>query len=266
MTPKNKKIPLLLIIPHGGYEVPEELSQISGATPFELFMGADTCANELFALENHITAKIDSTISRFFIDMDRSYKEISQSHGDGVIKRTSSQGSPLFRKKCFPDDLAIANMLRRYYFPFHRTIENICATGEIALIVECHTMMPLSAEGPRPLVAVENRVFSGEEELLTAPPPLGEFLTDHFKKSFAKEEGTIGEKCQLNPPLPGGIILEKYGLSSIPMLRLSVSKALFINEAHFNHDFLRVDELRIASLRERLWKGLEAATAMAQKL
>jgi len=41
------------------------------------------------------------------------------------------------------------------------------------------------------------------------------------------------------------------------MVKLSFSKSLFLNEKYFSYEFMRVDELRIKDLREKIWDAVE---------
>ena len=142
----SKKLPILIIVPHGGYGIPEELSAVTGINERDAFLEADTCANELFAFNDRVPACLTAETSRLFIDLDRSHLDVSPRNEDGLIKRETPSGKEVFPAGAFPDHIAIANLVRRYHAPFHDTIKKILAAGGIKLILECHTMMPV---GPR---------------------------------------------------------------------------------------------------------------------
>jgi N-formylglutamate amidohydrolase len=259
----KRKLPILIIIPHGGYSVPEEMSGLEDLDRFQLFLYADTCANSLFAFEDKVSAKLDTNISRLFIDLDREKTEVPPASGDGVIKKTAHDGTALFRNGSFPDHIAISNLIRRYYLPFHDTIQKIIDTGEVRLIIECHTMLAVSPETsrrpgrPRPIISLENSVESRGKDILTCEKGLAADFADILKKNFSDEKETVTESVQVNNPRTGGHILNTYGRGDIPMLRLSLSKSLFINDRFFSYDFMKVDEIRIQKLKTMLWQSIE---------
>ncbi len=262
----SSKIPLLAIIPHGGKRVPEELEGLVALSEFDLFYQADTCANEIFSFDERAAAKIDTHVSRFFVDMDRSYRDLAPGRGDGVMKKSDLYGKGVFRENTFPDHIAVANILKRYYYPFHETIEKIVTSGEVGLIVECHTMMPIAppsapdAGEPRPLILLENLVETeGGVAEETCTGRLIREVQAQMRKAFAGEEDTVTDKCIVSEKPGAGHIMKKYGLGGIPFFRISLSKALFLNDVYFSYDYLKVDELRLLDIGRRIMAGIEKA-------
>ncbi len=256
------KIPAFIIIPHGGYQVPEEMADYSTLNQFDCFMEADTSANEIFNLSGETLGFIDSQVSRLFIDLDRPAYSMPPVSDDGVIKIQTSGGKDVFRENCFPDEIALASMLKRYYFPFHATIDKIIKTGEPAILLECHTMMPVApanaidAGKPRPLIIVEDRVETRDKTVRTCPENLSEDLTNELVKSFRDEDTTAAGRAITGEPRRNRFILGKYGRGKIPMLRVSISRSLFINEKDFSYEFMSVNPLRIENLREKFLTAL----------
>lgn len=258
----KSQLPILIIIPHGGCNVPEELFGYEAVSTFDLFMQSDTCANDLFSFGDSVAATLDTGISRLFIDLDRAHTSV-RSDQDGVIKKSTCFGKPVFKDDHFPDDIAIANLIQRYWTPFHETIKKIINTGSVRLILECHTMMAVGPKmsrdpgKPRPLVMIE-RLFKEKEtmrETCTAAAAKG--LMDQMERSFEGEENTIAEKFMIREAPAGGFIMKSFGNRGIPMLRLSLSQALFLNESHFSYDYLRVDDLRIRQIRKSIWEAID---------
>lgn len=259
----EKKLPILIIIPHGGYAVPEELAEHIHVDKFDILFSSDTCANELFSFGNTVLAKVDIHISRLFVDVDRPHTMVPPHYADGVIKKETLNGNVLYREDSFPDEIATRNILKRYYIPFHQTIDKILRTGDIKLIIECHTMMPVGSRGtsdsgkPRPILTVGNYFKVNNVIKRTCDDGIATAFLNSMKKSFSDERITVAERFSLNKPTFNGFILEKYGAGKIPMLRFSLSRALFFNEEHFNYDFLKVDELRINQLRGKILIGIQ---------
>ncbi len=256
-------IPILLIIPHGGLNVPDELSGFEQIDKFGIFIESDVCSNEIFSFNNKNTSKINTDISRLFVDLDRPPAALSAQSDDGIIKKETSSGRKIFKDKIFPDDVAYSNILRRYYKPFHDTIDKIIRTGTIKFIIECHTMTPVGqrkspdAGKPRPLINIENIANTDRGSVRTCPDELTEDLSSIFTKIFNDEESSVAGRTSLNNPKSGGYILNKYGPAGIPMIRFSISRSLFLNDKYFSYDYLRVDRLRIEDLKARISSGIE---------
>jgi N-formylglutamate deformylase len=258
----KNQLPILIIIPHGGYNVPEELFGNEAVSKFDLFMQSDTCANDLYSFGDRIAATMDTDISRLFIDLDRAYTSL-RNEQDGVIKKSTRFGKPVFRDDHFPDDIAIANMIQRYWVPFHDAIKKIINTGSVRLILECHTMMAVGPKmsrdpgKPRPLIMIEHLVREKEMSRETCGTGLAGGLMEQMEKSFAGEENTITEKFIISDMPADGFIMKSCGNRGIPMLRVSLAQSLFLNDSHFSYDYLRVDDLRIQHLRKCLWESIE---------
>ncbi len=258
-----KKLPILIIIPHGGYAIPQELKGLEAVTLFDLFFNADTCANEIFDFRETAAAVLDNSLSRLFIDCDRNYRSLPPEQEDGVIRDTTFFGNPVFTEGVFPDELALSNLIERYHLPFHETIRRLLSTGSIKMIVECHTMMsaapPLDRErgSPRSLVSVHDRIPGDSERGNTASRLMTETFLRQLQKHFGREEGSISAPFTRNDPRRRGYLIREFGTGALPYLRLELSRALFLSDRWFNQETLSVKSERILSLRERTWKAIE---------
>jgi N-formylglutamate amidohydrolase len=259
---KTSHLPILIIIPHGGFKVPEELSGYESVSKFDLFMQSDTCANDLFSYGDQVAGTINTGISRLFIDLDRPYTALPPVQ-DGVIKKSTLYGKPVFRENLFPDEIAISNVLRRYWFPFHDAVKKIITMGNIKLILECHAMMAVGPKisrdpgKPRPIVRLDSSISGKDGIASTCGIEIVRSFMEHLKKPLAREQETIAEKFTIGDGPSGGFILTQYGAGPVPMIRLSISRALFLNDTYFSYDYLRVDELRIRQLRDLTWEAIE---------
>jgi N-formylglutamate deformylase len=258
-----KKLPVLIIIPHGGSKIPEELSGYEQLIDFDLLHESDACANEIFSFRDETIALVDTYISRLFVDMDRDPLGIPRLEGDGVTKKRTSQGSSVFGDGLFPDEIALAAMVRRYHVPFHDTVAKVLRTGDIRLILDCHTMMAVGPGGapdsgmPRPLVSVQNTVDTEKGIAATAPDDMALGLLESLGKEFESETVTVARRFSHNAPHFSGFIMKKYGLAKVPLLRVSLSRALFFNDRYFSYEYLKVDPLRIEGIRTCVLKALE---------
>jgi N-formylglutamate deformylase len=258
----KKQLPILIVIPHGGCNVPEELFGYEALSKFDLFMQSDACANDLFSFGDRVAATIDTDISRLFMDLDRPYTSLRPDQ-DGVIKKSTRFGAPVFKDGHFPDEIALANLIQRYWVPFHEAVKKIIGTGSVRLILDCHTMMAVGPKmsrdpgKPRPLVMIEHQVQEKDLVRETCTPGMAKVLMDQMEKSFSDEEYTIAEKFVINDTPAGGYIMKHFAGENIPILRVSLSQSLFLNDTHFSYDYIRVDELRIRRLKSLLWSAIE---------
>jgi N-formylglutamate amidohydrolase len=257
------KLPVLILIPHGGYKIPDELSETTFINKEELFFEADTCANEIFSLKDIVYAVIDTEISRLFIDIDRQLTQLPPSSTDGIIKIKTAAGKRIFREGFFPNDLALANIIDRYYTSFHETAEKIIKTEGVKLILECHTMSPVGPKNsadtgmPRPLISLQNIIFSNDKSRYTCQVKLTENLIALFQKYFSKEDATVAKKFEINNPLFSGYLLSRYGTGKIPMIRMSLSKSLFLSDEYLDINTLEVKPRRLFEIRDKISLILE---------
>ncbi len=251
-------MPFLVIVPHGGTTIPEELAEYPQVDDFDIFFDSDACANLIFNFDNEVLACLQTSISRLFVDLDRSFMEVPPASLDGIIKKATSRGKPIFLGEEFPDDIAISALVKRYHVPFYETIRKIIATGDVRCVIECHTMMSVGPSNsddtgnPRPLISVQNIVHNSKGMVTTAPEGMAEVLLRILSREFRGEQETVTERFMLNAPMFKGNLLKTFGTGNIPMLRVSLSRALFFTEEFLNLNEMKVDEKRIQELRRRV--------------
>lgn len=258
----SKKLPILILVPHGGIQIPEELHDTAAVEEFELLISSDTSANEIFRFDKTVSAVLNSHISRLFVDLNRSIYDVPPRTDIGVIKKETPYGKNVFQEDFFPDEIAISNILKRYYIPFHETIEKIVKSEEIELIIECHTTPAVGpkyakdADKPRPLVKLSNTIDRKGTYIKTCPDIYAKILITNIASQFEKETPPASDPFILNPNPIYGHIIEKH-FTRIPYLRMDISRALFFNEKYFNGDFMKIDQIRLNDIRKKLWYSIE---------
>ncbi len=258
----TKKLPILVIIPHGGYSLPEELADYHALSPVDLFFESDGGANRIFNIDDRVNALVSTEISRLFVDTDRSYKDVFPITKDGVIKKSTSMNKPVFKGKYYPDEIALANIIKRYHSPFHQKI--IDAMGKKPrLILECHTHMPVGSANdpdsgmPRPLVITGYTADNRTETRRTATVDMAASLAFLMGKALEKEGDTVTASYSLDNKHNTGYILNTYGKREIPMLYLSVSRSLFLTNRYFDIKNMEIDTKRLDRLRELTYGAIE---------
>lgn len=255
------KKPYLFIIPHGGYKVPDELADLCVLSQLELFFEADTGASECFKLKE-LGSVISASVHRLFIDVDRDPYSLPPKSHNGVMKTVTSQKRQMFPSGIFPDEIAIAGMIKRYWLPFHNRIEQ--ALGATRFIVVCHTVAPVAppvaydAGSPRPIITLEH-IASNGSDIITCDETLTVKLLGILQKAFAGEKYTVTTPFCIGKPAKR-YIMYKYAKHLVPMIRISLSKALFLNEKYFDPHTLTIDSQRIQNIHQRLYECFEAFT------
>lgn len=256
------KIPILTVIPHAGLLVPEELSGHEEVTPFNIFFESDSGADVLFSAGSDAGSVIKSDVSRLFVDMDREFRMLYPATDDGVIKAKTSMNRSVFKDGCYPDEIAISNILKRYYFPFHEKIRNTLKDYEVTFIIECHTHTAVGPENspdsgrPRPLVMTEYTADKNDVIAKTASPDMAMNLASIMGRLFSGEGDTVAGDYRVSGN-SSGYIMKNYGTKGIPTLRLSLSRSLFLNDRYFDLEGLKIDSRRMSRLNEIYNTGLE---------
>lgn len=258
----SRRLPLLLVTPHGGCEVPDELAGYENLSTQDIFFESDAGANTIFNSSATAEQPISSAMSRLFIDPDREFSQLYPKTSDGVIKMKTSMNLEVFKKNCYPDEIAISNILDRYYFPFHESVRNAVNRRKIKTIIECHThaaVGPLNARDPgmpRPLVLTGYLAHSETGTGRAALPGMASELAAIIGRLMMKEGDTVADKFRTVRHDSSGCLMQLYG-TVVPMIYLSVSRALFLNDRDFRLEDLTIDQARLLRLGKIINSGLE---------
>lgn len=252
-----EKLPVLCIVPHGGTAVPEELAPYILVDDFELFYCADSCANEIFDFGGR-TEFAGAEISRLFVDLDCSPLDMPGRGGPGVIQRETPLGKEIFEPDTFPSPIALANLMRRYHYPFYSKVRNIMKT-DIAFVLECHITMGIGARNtadadkPLPLVRIHRYVDRKGSPVESCPSSAAEFMMDQLVREFGRnrrpEDFVITSR-----PLKGA--LSQTFFKTVPYLRIDISRAFFYDERFFTPE-KRTDQRVIGRMRESVYSVIE---------
>lgn len=252
-----------MIIPHSGLDIPEELYGYENVSPLNIFFESDAGAKSIFSIDDLILKTISTPISKIFVDPDREYKLLYPVTNDGVIKSRTSMNREVFITDCYPDEIAISNILHRYYFPFHESIRNSIKDMSFKAIIECHTHMPVGPANspdkgmPRPLVITGYTVDTGSGIKQTAPLEMAMDLASELGRTLSKEGETVTDIFRVSDNESKGFIMRNYSLSGIPVLSLSISRSLFLNENYFDLEKMIIDEKRLNRISMLVKSGLE---------
>jgi len=259
----TEKLPFLIIIPHSGLDIPEELFGYENVSPLNIFFESDAGAESIFSLNDTVLKTVSTQVSKIFVDVDREYKLLSPVTPDGVIKSRTSMNREVFKTDCYPDEIAISNILNRYYFPFHESIRNSIKEMKFKAVIECHTHMPVGPVNsqdkgmPRPLVVTGYTVDTDSGVKQTASADMAIDLAAAVAKNISKEGETVSDIFRVSGHDSKGFIMKNYSLSGIPVLSLSISRSLFLNEEYFNLEKMIIDDRRLYKISTLVKSGME---------
>ena len=206
------RLDLLVSVPHGGLEVPEEVAPYCILTPQQIVEDGDEGAAQIYSLEEEIRAFATTHIARAIVDLNRSQHDRSK---DGVVKTHTCWDVPIYDP--FPPEEVVEALLDRFYHPYHARLTE-SAMGGVRLGIDCHTMIasgpPVSPDpgGGRPWVCLSNGDGTCPDEWMEA-----------LRRSFAAE---FGGNVRVNDPFRGGYITCTHA-AEMPWVQLELSRAPF---------------------------------------
>lgn len=257
-----EKLPFLFIIPHSGTVIPEELVGYEDVSPMDIFFDSDAGAESIFCDESLVLKAVSTDISRLFIDLDREYRMLPPLTDDGVIKTRTSMNRDVFKKNYHPDEIAISNILQRYYSPFHAEIRNSITKIKFSAIIKCHTHMAVGpacspdSGMPRPLILTGYTAATESGIKQTAPLDMAVELAVNVSKILGREGETVSDIFRVTDTDRNGFIMKHYSMSRIPVLNLSISRSLFLHEKYFNIDKMEIKRDRLDHIKFLVFSGL----------
>jgi formiminoglutamase len=212
------KLPILVSVPHAGTEMPDELRPLACIDREAVIKDGDEQAAEIYLpLKDCVAHLVTTDIARAFVDLNRDRDDFAK---DGVIKTHTCWDVPIYRSP--PDDALVAELLSRYYEPYHERLRELAGTGEVRVGLDCHTM---AATGPpvapdpgklRPEVCVSDADYTCDRRWTQT---LASLLGRH-----------LGGRATVNDPFKGGYITRTQA-AELPWLQLEISRGSFASAA-----------------------------------
>lgn len=230
--------PCLLSIPHGGTEVPKEVENLLILSPEDLLEDGDPFTQELYDLD--AVSKVVMKVARAIVDVNRAPNDLPPENPDGVLKTETAFGKQVYRK--FPSRELMEELLRRYYYPYHRRIQEELDKEEVLIAFDCHSMAPVAPKiapdkGKRPAFCL------GDAYGRACPRDLTELL----KKCLMEVFEIPDKEVTINLPFAGGYITRTYGLKRKPWIQIETRRDLYMN-----WDKLKKDDRKLLKVRRKL--------------
>jgi formiminoglutamase len=260
----SDKLPILISIPHGGDVIPPEVKNRVLLTERDIFYDGDALTREIFNFKNQVEALIQMPIARAIIDVNRAPDDRPPENPDGVIKTITTDKTRIYKKNLFPNDQLIEQLIQRYYYPYHKNIDELLDDPEIVVALDCHSMLesspPISNEPgkPRPLICLSNRGDSNgkpteERGPVTCPPEWINELAVCFEEIFG-EQGEI----KINDPFSGGYnSYLHFKNKNKSWIQVEINRSLYLNDKYFDKNDLKVEQRRLRDINGLIFKSFD---------
>lgn len=249
-----KKLPVVISIPHGGSATPFELTGRVCLSSEDLFDDGDAYTRDIYDLRATVADIISTDIARAFVDLNRAPNELPPKNPDGVIKSHTCNGKTIYKTGSEPDHALTKKLLEKYYFPYHRRLQNIFNEQNklIRFALDCHSMAPVAPllspdqSAKRPIICLGN--FHGN----SCPQDMTEMMAACFRQAFSLKD----DEVTINRPFPGGYITQRYGGQFIPWIQVELNRVLYLKAPYFDRDTLSVDMARVKKLNRMFEEAL----------
>lgn len=266
-------LPIAILLPHAGLAVPPELEGRLALDETALFHEADAYTDHIYDFRERVAHWLRFPYARALVDVNRNDSDNHTRPGDGIIKRQTSYGRPVYRPGYEPDPDLERALIRRYWQPWHQQLAAIAADPAIRLVLDCHSMAAVSPDAygdpgaVRPRACVANLGDARAEAVfwrpLTAPPELTRRLAAAIGQALVDFPAltATGPAVAINHPFAGGWNLWAHGGKAQPWLMIEISRGLYIGAQNDRVPIVPPDMERIAALRERLWEAITTVMA-----
>ncbi|MCL4868554.1 MAG: N-formylglutamate amidohydrolase [Anaerolineae bacterium] len=264
-----RKLPIAIILPHAGWQIPSELEGRVALSPEQIFNEADAYTDLIYAFQDRVQHWLCFPYARAILDVNRLAGLAINRPGDGIVKWQTSYGDPVYYPGHYPDEGLEQQLIEQYWRPWHEQLESIAADPEVKLVIDAHSM---AATGPgqyddpgklRPRLALCNYgdLDGGphpDGTRLTAPKEIMEQFAAAFHPHIAQLTPLVptGPVIALNTPFRGGADIALHGGYEQPWIMVEISRALYVGEQSGRAPIIPPDESRIAQLREAVWQAL----------
>lgn len=270
-------LPIAIVSPHGGLGIPEELQGRVALTPEQIFNDADAYIDDMFDFREHVLYFETFPYGRCILDLNRpDDPTLHHRKGDGVVKRRTSYGDPVYFENAAPDAELEQALIEKYWRPWHAKLDQIARDERVKVVIDCHSMAgtgPAKYDDPyklRPRISVSNMgdingSFRPKWNAVTAPAELTCWFAQELGCLVADIEPLVAtaEISAVNTPYWGGWDIWAHGGKFQPWLMIEISRALYIGHQTADSKIVPPDKERIQMLRSRIWQGLKR---LVQKL
>jgi N-formylglutamate deformylase len=254
--------PFLISIPHGGFIVPGEVTDLIALGTDELRYYSDPAVREIYDFRSKISGCIDTPISRMVVDLNRPPYHLAPRYPDGAIKSLTGHKTPVYKDGKFPGINTIHGLMVDHYFPFQEEADRLIDEKDIQVAFDCHSMLPYGlpsqpdAGKKRPAICLSNNGdTSGWEKqgvLATCSGDFMQVLREHFMDQFASDGEVL-----FNTPFGGGFIsIAHHWHRKTPWIQIEVNRALYEEQTEKPGVTGTIDFEKVSGLNKRIWMAI----------
>jgi N-formylglutamate amidohydrolase len=235
--PQRPVLPVILAVPHAGRDYPAALLANAAVSRARLEMLEDRFVDLLVDDTPSGASGVIARNARAWIDLNRGEREIDPS----ILERGAATGSLLQSAKVrggiglIPHRIGASNLLRRRlsttevearlasdYRPYHAAAADLLAQARsrfgVAVLLDCHSMPPLTSEPGRPPV----RIVVGDR--------YGRSADSRFVDCIIAVAEAEGWAAGQNSPYSGGYTLDRHGrpADNIHAVQLEIDRSLYL--------------------------------------
>lgn len=240
IEPKQKKVPMIISVPHSGTEFPDEIKEHYVQEMREQPDDTDWFVHRLydFASAMGITI-IHARYSRWVIDLNRDPESVPLYNDGrlitGLTTSTDFLGNPIYNSDdLIPDEQEINRRLNTYYWPYYEKIEELINErkqqfGQVVLW-DAHSIRRIVKtirKDPFPdMILGTNDGQSAREDIINGV--LSTLREGPFQVNY-------------NDPFKGGHITRYFGKPehNVHGLQLEMNKVLYMDDEELNYDMQR---------------------------
>jgi len=237
-APSDKRLPLLVEVPHAGLGLPEAVRGEIVAPQGAMLRDADIYVDKLYAnAPSFGAALLVASVSRYVVDLNRSRDDVDAAtvsdhptpvgaQPRGVVWRATTDGRPILARP-----LSYQSLLARfehYYLPYHRalreTLEALRAEFGYAILLAGHSMPSLGRSMHKDPGARRADVVPGTCGRTSADGRLIDLVDAHFRAA--------GLRVRHDDPYKGGFSTSHYGRprEGWHAIQIELSRALYVDE------------------------------------
>ena len=269
------RLPIAILLPHCGLDVPRELLGRVSLNACDLFNEADIYTDLIYDFRDEVACWLTFPYARAMIDVNRSTGHNHSRPGDGIVKTQTSYGIPVHHPGQAPGAELEHSLIDRYWRPWHQQLATLAADPRIRLVIDCHSM---AATGPghyddpgarRPRACVANLGDHLAEPALgrrhpTAPPALARDFAAKLGRGLA-DLPTLAPASRdvgINTPFAGGWNIWAHAGKSVfghppqVWLMVEVSRGLYVGPQACDSPVRPPNRPLIDTLRARLWQAI----------
>ena len=245
--------PVLLSIPHGGDQIPPELSNFVVISKQDMLADSDAYTREIYGIQDQVAFVVETSIARVFVDLNRASTDLPPANPDGIVKSQSCHGVQVYRDEIWLNQSLVNTLLEKYYHPYHLKIQSVLTQHKnLELMIDCHSMEAIGpVVGPDPGIE-RPAICLGSRHGQSCSPATIKHMARAMCRAFDLEK----EQVTIDQPFAGGYITRSYGNNPLPCIQIELNRGLYLEPGWLDGQAIQVNPLIIAELRCKFREAL----------